>query len=139
MTLSVLPPTRNRDKHGAGYYGASRGKRKHVGVDFAVEAESKICAFRRGIITKLGYAYADDLSFRYAEIKDSRGYYCRYFYCEPCVDVGDSIDMGSHIGDSQDLRRRYPGITPHLHFEVFSMEGTSRRYVDPYAYLAGDI
>jgi murein DD-endopeptidase MepM/ murein hydrolase activator NlpD len=137
--ITVLPPTRNRDKHGAGYYGASRGKRTHVGVDFKLEPEADVCAFRRGTVTKLGYAYGDDLSFRYIEIKDNRDFYSRYFYVEPCVSVGDEIDLGACIGHSQSLLQRYPGITPHLHYEVFRSEGGGKAYVNPYAYLAGDV
>lgn len=137
--ITSLPGTRNRDKHGAGYYGASRGKRKHVGVDFLINAGDKVCAFRGGTVTKLGYAYADDLSFRYIEIKDSRGYFCRYFYVEPSVAVGAVVDLGSTIGTSQSLGQRYVGITPHLHFEVFLLEGREKKYFDPFRYLAGDI
>ena len=133
--MKVIPKTRGRDSQGAGYYGASRGSRKHNGIDFVAEAGERVCAFVGGTITKLGYAYSDDLSYRYIELVDASGMYCRYFYVEPLCNVGDIIANGETIGRAQDIAARYQGITPHYHFEVF--EG-AKHYVNPYAYLSGD-
>ncbi len=135
--LTVLPPTRNRDKYGAGYFGASRGKRTHNGVDFVVQPHQNVCAFQRGTVTKLGYPYANHLEYRYVEVTDARGYRCRYFYCSPILAVGDVVDRGGVVGIAQDLSKLYPGITPHFHFEVVT--GSPKVYHDPFKYLANDI
>lgn len=131
-------PIRLRDKWGAGYYGASRGSRKHNGVDFVVEPGQHVRSCAEGTVTKLGYAYADDLSFRYVEVTDSDGYRCRHFYVEPSVLVGCRVFVGTDLGTSQDLGKRYSDITPHFHFEAFTKAGKTRHYIDPLKYLAGD-
>lgn len=148
--LTQLPPTRCRDRYGAGYFGASRGKRKHNGVDFVIQPGTQVCAFQRGTVTKLGYCYAKHPQYRYVEITDSRGYRCRYFYVCPAVSDGSDIDRGSPLGTAQDLAPLYPGITPHIHFEVMTMKSDGiqfddsivwgeRVYHNPFKYLAGDL
>lgn len=141
MYISTIPTMRGRDNQGAGYYRASRGSRKHNGVDFITNPHQAITAFIGGTVTKLGYAYADDLSYRYIELRLHNGHHCRYFYVAPSCKVGDAIADGGTIGYSQDLRTRYPGITPHYHFEVFSGFNPRKRpkgYINPLIFLAGD-
>lgn len=137
--ITQLPPMRCRDKQGAGYYGASRGSRTHVGVDFVLNAGDDVCSFNEGTVTKLGYPYANHPEFRYVEVTDRNGYRCRYFYCDPAVFRGDVIHVGTVLGASQDLRALYSGITPHLHFEVMKMNGGQKQFFDPIKYLAGDL
>src|SRR5690606_19387199 len=61
---------RTWDHFGSGAYGASRdgGVRHHAGVDYVAEAGQAVKAPISGYVTRIGYAYADDLSFRYVEI-----------------------------------------------------------------------
>lgn len=123
---------RGCDKWGCGHFGASRGSREHKGVDIVCEPGKVFQAFTQGVVTKIGYAYADDLSFRYVEVTDRVGAGWRYFYIEPCVEEGDVIDAYDDLGVVQSLQKRYPGITPHVHFEIIRKEGT---YVDPTSIL----
>jgi len=117
MITGILP-TRGADAHGSGEWGASRGSRVHRGVDFSCFAGTKICSPVNGECTKLGYPYSDDLSFRYVEVTDESDKQHRFFYLSPIVAVGDSILIYQPIGEVQDLERRYPGITPHCHYEI---------------------
>ena len=78
-------------------------------------------------MTKLGYTYRDDLSFRYVEISD-QGYQFRVFYVDPAVEQGQKVSKHSIIGEAQDLRDRYSGITPHVHFEIKNSDGD---FIDP--------
>lgn len=80
-----------------------------------------------GTVTKLGFPYKDDTTWRYVEVTLD-GNRFRYFYLRPMVIVGQKIEIGDHLGMVQDLRTRYPGITPHYHFEIINPHG---EYVNP--------
>lgn len=110
---------RGTDSYGSGHYGASRGERTHNGEDLACAVASPV----KGTVTKLGYPYGDDLSFRYVEVSDIDSYRIRMFYVEPQVEVGDRIAKGEIVGRTQSLQKRYPGITDHVHLEVIAPGG----------------
>ena len=116
--IRVNLPHRGTDTYGSGDYLASRGPRKHAGVDYACVPNSEVFSPVQGVITKLGYAYGDDLTFRYVESTDNNGLRHRVFYIFPAVEVGDEVDENSIIGLAQDLSPRYPGIIPHVHYEI---------------------
>jgi len=118
--IKSIAQVRGTDIHGSGYFHAPRGTRLHNGIDYAVITGSTILSPVSGVVTKLGYPYADDLSFRYVQITDLEGYKWRIFYIEPSVSIGDKITLVSKIGVVQDLDERYQGITPHVHLEIKS-------------------
>ena len=133
--LQVITPVRGLDDYGSGEYGASRGGRKHKGIDFACAPGSICLALRPGTVTKHGWAYADDAHWRYVEIQDEEGYRCRYFYVQPGADIDKRVDRGAPIGVVQDIRKRYPdGMTAHVHFEV--MDRDRAVYLNPEDYLS---
>ena len=115
------------DKWGAGHFGAPRGNHTHNGIDYCVPPEAQILSPVAGEISKHGYAYPDDLSFRYVQITAKDGKFHRIFYCEPILPIGRTVKEGTIIGFSQDLTERYPGITPHCHYEILS----NGKYIDP--------
>lgn len=125
----IIPAIRGADSQGKGYFGASRGARKHMGVDFVAVAGQPVKAFLAGVVTKLGYPYADKLEFRYVEIKRDNGDLVRYFYVSPTVEVGTRVTLGQIIGMCQQLP--YAGITNHYHLEV----KVGGEYVEPIKYL----
>lgn len=127
----IIPPIRGRDCKGSGYFGASRGRRKHAGVDFVHCPGEPVCAFSAGTVTKLGFPYAHHLQYRYVQVTDADGIECRYFYVEPCVALGDTVRAGQAIGATQKLGEVYPGITEHFHFEI-RRDG---EHLDPLPYL----
>ena len=116
--INAQLPFRGTDKLGDGAYGASRGDRLHNGVDLACYPGTIINCSRPGVVTKLGYPYGDDLSFRYVQVTTPSGADMRYFYVSPSVEVGDSVEVGQMLGYSQELGKRYEGITEHIHVEV---------------------
>jgi len=131
-----IPEIRN-DSRGHGYYGAPRGKRKHRGIDFVCEPDQDIIAFREGVVTKLGYPYSDDLSWRYIEITDSNGYEWRYFYVTLIHEVGETVLPDDIIGFAQDISQRYKhpdkeDMQPHYHLEI-KKDG---EYFDPMPFIA---
>ena len=125
MKFSKLKP-RGTDDHGSGHFGASRGGRSHNGFDLLCDAGVPVCSPVAGTVTKVGYPYGDDLSFRYVQVS-AGAYDFRTFYLEPAVSVGDKVDQGTVIGYGQDLGARYPGIVNHVHYEIKK----AGQYVDP--------
>jgi len=117
---------RKSDKWGQGHFGAPRGDRKHNGIDYACLEGSEILSPVDGQVTKHGYPYADDLSFRYVQITNGERKH-RIFYVDPILPIGRIIKEGDVIGTAQDLEQRYPEITPHIHYEIMIGD----KYLDP--------
>ena len=111
------------DNWGSGAYGASRGDRTHNGIDYACPPGTSILAPCDGVVTKLGYPYGDDLSFRYVQITRANGEKWRIFYVEPSVELNQQVYEGDIVGKSQALGNRYDKITEHIHLEVKDMQG----------------
>jgi murein DD-endopeptidase MepM/ murein hydrolase activator NlpD len=127
--MFIQPPLRVVDNWGQGHYGAPRGSRKHKGKDFACYPGSIIRSVKSGIVTKIGYPYDDDNDhdgkpdFTYVEITDTNGCKARYFYVKPCIAKGEWAYRGDVIGETQELGKKYEGITEHMHFEVKNEDG----------------
>lgn len=125
--LTFIARKRLTDKFGQGSYGAPRGDRTHVGIDYAAWPGSTLLSPVEGKVTKIGYPYGDDLSFRYVQVEDAEGLEHRFFYVNPMVHTGQEVVLGDKLGTVQPMDHRYKGITPHVHYEVkFNGE-----YVDP--------
>ncbi len=117
---------RKCDRQGCGHYGASRGNRSHTGVDYIATPEQPVKAIASGTVSYLGFPYSDDLSFRYVAIETDNGLVVRQLYVEPHVSVGMRVEAGDVIGTYQRLGIRYPGITEHVHIDIWSDNGTAR-------------
>lgn len=134
--IQIEPVMRVSDTHGMGHFGAPRGSRVHMGVDYAVLPDSWVLSPVCGEVSKLGVVYSEHPEFRYVEVTDHK--YkdrLRFFYVYPMgVAVGKVVLAGQRIGYVQDLEELYPGITPHVHFEVMTFEG---KYMKPEEYLNG--
>lgn len=126
---------RGCDRYGCGYYEASRSYGLHRGVDLVHAPGEQVCSPVFGEVTKLGYPYKDDLSFRYVQVS-MHGHDFRLFYVDPCVKVGDIVSFGAVIGTVQDLSKRYgSGMTNHVHFEIMK----DGEYINPMpAFLVWD-
>jgi murein DD-endopeptidase MepM/ murein hydrolase activator NlpD len=118
---------RPQDKWGSGEFGAPRGDHTHHGIDYCCPPEVQILSPVAGKITKHGYPYSDDLTFRYVQITAENGYNHRVFYVEPILPIGRIVRKGSIIGFSQSLTERYPGITQHIHYEIKN----GKEYLNP--------
>ena len=126
LELLLQAPERGNDAWGAGHFGAPRGTRLHVGVDYAALPGSRLLSPVHGTVTKLGYPYGDDLSFRYVEVTDTWGLRHRFFYVKPLVRIGERIEEGDVLGEVQDIVSRYPdppGMKPHFHYEIKDQHG----------------
>ncbi|WP_325059787.1 M23 family metallopeptidase [Vitreimonas sp.] len=112
---------RGVDAFGSGDFGARRdaGKRRHHGVDYVAAVGALVRAPISGEVSRLGYAYRGVGRLRIVEIVNPETKYtARVLYVAPTVSVGDVVVAGDEIGAAQDLSRRYPGITNHVHVEL---------------------
>ena len=111
---------RGNDPTGHGYYGAKRGNRKHKGLDLVAVPLTDVFSPIDGVITKLGYPYAGNLTFRYVEITNDI-YRVRVMYCQPkSLVVGKRVFEADKIGEVQDIAKYWnPKMKNHIHFEVY--------------------
>ena len=146
MKISAMG-LRGCDKQGCGYYLASRGGRVHNGLDLCLSDGNSLpentevqCGFS-GVVVKVGLAYSqkERQHIRYIAIKMLGEYYCRLFYVDPKVSVGDNISKETVIGLSQTLGDFMPNITEHVHVEFYKLKDLNKGvhnksnflYVDP--------
>ena len=120
---------RGCDSQGCGEFNARRGSRLHQGTDYIAAPGQDVLAVNSGKITKIGYPYGDDLSYRYIQIDSADGYQIREFYVTPTegLSLGSSVSAGQVIGTAQSLQHRYPNITNHIHIEIRS----NGKIIDP--------
>lgn len=126
MRVLDIHEFRECDSQGCGYFGASRGNRKHIGVDLVASPGDYVYSPFDGEITKYGWAYAG-ANYRYIEITGKTDK-VRLFYTEldDAFEVGDKIPKGQFVGIAQDIASRYPGITPHIHVEKYKATDVNR-------------
>lgn len=148
MTIQI----RGTDIHGSGAYKAPRGNNTHNGIDIIHTPTEPVFAFVPGRVTKIGYPYLQGVNpyevgseeyikfqakkaLRYVQVTDEKGFDARYFYVNPSVGTGRSINSGDEIGVAQGLDNIYPDITEHFHFEVLRMVCGKKVFSDPEQYL----
>jgi murein DD-endopeptidase MepM/ murein hydrolase activator NlpD len=123
------------DSEGNGNFGSNRGARVHNGIDFAVVPGMEVLSPVYGHVTKIGYPYGDDLSYRYLEIESPDRMKHRLFYMAPYISikVGTTILTGKAIGIAQDVSKRYsPKMMPHVHYEIKTPDGS---FINPTEYF----
>jgi murein DD-endopeptidase MepM/ murein hydrolase activator NlpD len=132
--IKLVPPLRGSDAMGDGSFGASRGDRTHNGIDYAAAPGSTVLSPVWGFVSKLGYPYGDDLTYRYVEITNHSKRH-RYFYVAPIdgMAAGDEIQTGEPLGTVQDIAKRYSPrkMKNHIHYEIIDLDGN---YIDPEEY-----
>jgi len=123
------------DAAGSGEYGAPRGKRTHVGVDYHCQPGMEVLSPVRGKFTKYGYCYGDDLQWRYVQITDEGGNHHRLFYTEEILPMGALVEKGQPVALAQDISKRYPGrgMLPHVHYEIMNCKG---EHINPENFVA---
>lgn len=114
---------RKCDAHGCGHFGASRGNRKHNGVDVLTNEGDLILSPIRGLVTRYAVPYANDPTYKGIEIQNEK-YTIKIFYIVPTIAVGTKVDAGMVIGKAQNIAKRYSaGMQNHVHIEVYDYKG----------------
>jgi murein DD-endopeptidase MepM/ murein hydrolase activator NlpD len=133
----IISPTgkwevRGADKHGQGYFGASRGNRKHNGIDLLIEPGQRIVSPIDGKVIRDAYPYAGDLKWSGCLIK-GKGMEVKMFYMRLLKGIiGSQVKQGQEIGWAQNIAHKYAGMLPHVHLEIKMMS-----YVNPEDYILG--
>jgi murein DD-endopeptidase MepM/ murein hydrolase activator NlpD len=113
---------------GCGSFGASRGDRKHNGLDIVTTPGQTIFSPISGKVTRFPYPYAGDLNYTGIEIINS-SYKVKIFYMKSTVAIGTQVTKGQAIGVSQNIAAKYSTqMTNHVHIEVYSASG---KLLDP--------
>jgi len=126
MTWYLISPTgkgiRKSDSHGSGEYGASRGaNRYHTGVDFICEPGQIIVSPCQGKIVRVARPYATGYWLGVLIRNEILSLFL--FYLIPHKElIGQEVRAGHDIGIAQDISVKYPGITPHIHMQIESID-----------------
>lgn len=119
---------RETDAKGSGEFGASRdgGTRKHAGLDIVIEPHKPVLCptvleFKRnGLAYETGIGGANSAEPYRLIVLENDFVEVKILYVYPYSFIkGEVVVAGEPIGVSQDLSRRYPGITNHIHIEVW--------------------
>jgi murein DD-endopeptidase MepM/ murein hydrolase activator NlpD len=122
---------RDCDPFGCGSFGASRGSRKHKGIDIISTPNQLIASPISGEITRFPFPYGNDLSYTGIEIVNTT-HKVKMFYVKPIVAIGKKVFAGEIIAKSQDIAAKYsPKMTNHVHVEVYKKSGNNWILIDP--------
>lgn len=125
ISLSEAFEPRGHDLHGSGHFGAPRGNRTHKGQDYQIQPGQPFLAPFDCILVRFGFVYAHDLKYRLLEVhsidEDFPGYKAKLMYLEPAQDdyLNRQFVKFEPIGITQNIAEKYPGITPHVHLELY--------------------
>lgn len=115
--LTANQQFRKADNWGSGAFGASRGTRKHAGIDIVVYPGQAINAPVSGIIKRIAYPYEDDTDYK-GFVLTAGDYEIKIFYANLTVPIGTKVTAGMKIAEAQNIAAKYSGMTNHVHFEV---------------------
>lgn len=124
------------DSGGDGHFGASRGDKKHKGLDFICAPGQIIKAVIAGKLIR-AYPYAGDVIFTGCRIW-GKDWMSKMFYFIPHKHlINEDVLAGENIGIAQDISAKYGGgMKPHIHVELYKLNPT--KLVDPEEYLERD-
>ena len=116
---------RKCDAFGCGYFGASRGARKHTGIDLVTKEGQNVYSNITGYVNRYVIPYGSGIDANILQGVEIIGtgkfenYKLKILYVKPSVAVGFPVIKGTKIGTAQTLQNRYKGITEHIHYELY--------------------
>ncbi|MEQ8220322.1 MAG: hypothetical protein RH981_18955 [Arenibacter sp.] len=114
---------RDCDGFGCGHFGASRGTRTHKGLDFAFAVGGAVLAPFPCKVTRHGYPYADDLTYRLVEcvgLGAYSDYRFKVMYVKELPTIGREFKEGEILCKADDISSKYgSSMTNHVHFELY--------------------
>lgn len=120
------------DGQGSGTFGASRGRRKHNGIDLVAAVGENVFTSVGGKVKKIGLAYSGDNRFNSYHIELDNGLTMKLLYVKPLFKVGDRVAAGTIIATVQNIASKYGGgMINHVHVELISNGFT----IDPTKYF----
>ncbi len=111
------------DQKGKGHFKASRGSKKHNGIDLLVEKNQFVKAPFNGEITRIFTVYANDSKYKGFEIvgsAENSNMKIKIMYANPILNNGSFFYGGDNIGIAQSISEKYGSeMKDHLHIEVY--------------------
>jgi hypothetical protein len=93
----------------------------HSGTDYICEPGQNVYAPISGLVVREALPYSAE-SFSGLIIM-SPSMEIALFYMEPDKAlIGTQVFEGQIIGEAQDITQKYPGITPHVHMQINSID-----------------
>jgi len=110
---------RGSDPFGSGAYGASRGDRKHEGVDIVTIPGQDIFSPITGKVVRIAYPYGNDLNYKGLLIENTN-YEVKIFYIAPVANiVGTHVMAGQKVAIAQNISAKHgAAMINHAHIEV---------------------
>lgn len=137
----IYPPTalgpRGRDRHGSGAFGAPRGTRTHNGLDWETQPYGPVCAPMAGKIVREARAYTMpkgeiNTGLEIEGTGEWEGLRLKMFYVSCRWELmGQLVVPRRPIAMALPMRDVYPGITPHVHLQLYRGGGI----IDPTPFL----
>ncbi|KAJ7360365.1 Peptidase M23 [Desmophyllum pertusum] len=126
---------RGWDAYGSGAYGASRGSRKHRGIDIVCSAGSSVYAPFPATVLRRSIPYRNNNAAYnngiYLQGTGSwAGYRVKMWYVTKQVRNGKKLSAGSYIGSMTDRTIHARGMTNHVHVQLEK----NRTIVNPTSY-----
>jgi RHS repeat-associated protein len=127
---------RGQDVWGSGHYGASRdsGTRSHAGVDYIGNVGGAVVAPYSGSMEVL-----NENEVRITTLPDatSTQISCRLLHIVPNDAVGSirQVTEADTIGRVEDITGQYPGITTHVHLEIYTIQDGQTTRQNPRNYI----
>ena len=120
------------DKGGRGHYGAPRTRKLangklqrylHKGTDYSCEPGQIIKSPMTGIIVRRAKPYVQG---EYSGVLIvTKRVTLKMFYLDPFTNlIGKVVKIGDSIGIAQDISKKYPLVTPHIHVEITRCDPT---------------
>ena len=122
-TISPTGGGVRNDAGGSGYWLAKRGTKLHQGVDYELPhgAGQLVISPIAGRIERIAYPYSDTQDFAGCEIRGD-GIWIKMFYFRLHDSlIKQRVVIGQEIGVAQDISKRYPNVTPHIHLEIIKI------------------
>ncbi len=117
----MISPTekkvRGTDTWGSGAYGSPRGDHLHNGVDFIAIPGQIVIMPISGLIAREARPYSHS---NYSGVLIRNNHIeIMMFYLELLPNIiGKWLEKGDPVGTAQDISKKYPGITNHIHLTI---------------------
>lgn len=125
MNSLFFPPVQplivRNDDWGKGHFKASRGSRKHSGIDFRVNAGDIIRSPLTGYMKRPSNPYRNDPRWTGIYIigtGEHEGYEMKIWYMTPAISTGQQVQAGQIIGFAQAISGKYDSrMFDHIHVQ----------------------
>jgi len=114
MTMNPTGGGIRNDRWGKGHFGASRGSRKHFGVDYLGMPDQWVVAPEAGKVIGTGLPYGDGGPWDcYIRFQGASGAIYKLFYCAPLPGIeSQEVLEGQTIGQLLDVSAKYKQEDP---------------------------